>query len=308
MRVAIIQDGPIYLNAQATLDKTISFIKDASTKGAELIVFGENWFSGYPVWLDVCTDVNLWDHEPVKQVWQKTFEEGLSVGSSIITQLQKSIKAAGLYVIMGANEPITSGKGNGTIYNTIYTFDRTGQLINHHRKLMPTYTEKLVHGLGDGAGLNVIETPHGRVGSLICWEHWMPLTRQAMHDEGEDLHIALWPFAKELHQLASRHYAHEGRCHVIAVGQVMHESELPQQLKLSDQIEIPENKLILRGGSAVYGPDGSIIQAPVYDKREVIYVDLDLSKGLSERMNLSVSGHYQRDDVFNLAVNKSRKA
>ncbi len=308
MRVAIIQDGPVYLDAQATLEKTISFIKDASSEKADLIVFGENWFSGYPVWLDVCSDVNLWDHEPVKQVWQKTFEQGLSTESKIMTQLQEAIKDAGIYVIMGANEPITSGKGNGTIYNTIYTFDPEGKLINHHRKLMPTYTEKLVHGLGDGAGLNVLDTPHGRVGSLICWEHWMPLTRQAMHDEGEDLHIALWPFAKELHQLASRHYAHEGRCHVIAVGQVMNQSELPEQLRLSNQINVPDSGLILRGGCAVYGPDGSVIQAPVYDTREVIYVNLDLKKGLSERMNLSVSGHYQRDDVFDLTVNRRRKA
>ena len=160
MRVAIIQDGPVYLNAQATLEKTISFIKAASTEGADLIVFGENWFSGYPVWLDVCSDVNLWDHDPVKQVWQKTFEEGLSIESAIMSQLQEAIKEANLYVIMGANEPIRSGKGNGTVYNTIFTFDPLGALINHHRKLMPTFTEKLVHGLGDGAGLNTLKTPH----------------------------------------------------------------------------------------------------------------------------------------------------
>lgn len=307
MRIAIIQDGPVYLDAKATLEKTISFIKTASGEGADLIVFGENWFSGYPVWLDVCTDINLWDHEPVKEVWQKTFEEGLSVGSSIMLQLQEAIKEAGTYVVMGANEPIKSGKGNGTIYNTIFSFETSGQLINHHRKLMPTYTEKLVHGLGDGAGLNVMETPHGRIGSLICWEHWMPLTRQAMHDEGEDLHIALWPFAKELHQLASRHYAHEGRCYVIAVGQVMHESELPSQLKLSEQIDLPDSGLIMSGGCAVYGPDGSIVKPPAYGSREVIYVDLDLKQGIKERMNLSVSGHYQRDDVFNLTVNKDRR-
>ncbi len=306
MRIAIIQDGPVYLDAQATLEKTISFIKAASSEEADLIVFGENWFSGYPVWLDVCSDINLWDHSPVKAVWKKTFEEGLQVESSIMNELQKAIKEAGLYVIMGANEPVVSGKGNGTLYNTIYTFDTSGLIVNHHRKLMPTYTEKLVHGLGDGAGLNTIETPHGRIGSLICWEHWMPLTRQAMHDEGEDLHIALWPFAKELHQLASRHYAHEGRCYVIAVGQVMHEDELPKGLSISEQINVPDHKLILRGGSAVYGPDGSIIRPPTYNTREVIYVDLDLKQAVSERMNLSVSGHYQRSDVFNLKVDKTR--
>lgn len=128
-----------------------------------------------------------------------------------------------------------------------------------------------------------------------------------MHDEGEELHIALWPYAKELHQLASRHYAHEGRCFVIAVGQVMHRDELPGGLKISDAIELSDNALVLQGGSAIYGPDGSIIKAPLYGERSIIYADLDLKKGIGERMNLSVSGHYQRDDVFDLKVNRARK-
>jgi len=223
-----------------------------------------------------------------------------------MTVIQKAISSHELFVVMGANEPISSGKGNGTIYNTIYTFAPDGSILNHHRKLMPTYTEKLVHGLGDGAGLKALDTPFGRLGSLICWEHWMPLTRQAMHDEGEDLHIALWPFAKELHQLASRHYAHEGRCHVIAVGQVMHQSELPDELDISDSIDVSDDGLILRGGCAVYGPDGKVILPPSYDERLMHVVDLDLKSAIGERMNLSVSGHYQRDDVFSLEINRRR--
>ena len=133
----------------------------------------------------------------------------------------------------------------------------------------------------------------------------MPLARQAMHDEGEDLHIALWPYAKETHHLASRHYAHEGRCYVIAVGQIMTAEELPPSLKLSDKIQLPENGGILRGGSAVYGPDASIILDPIYDRREIIYVDLDLRSAINERMNLAVSGHFQRHDILGLTVNNS---
>jgi len=306
MKAAIIQDGPVYLDAQATLDKTIAYIEKAKSQGADLVVFGENWFSGYPIWLDICKDVNIWDHPPVKEVWRRTFEEGLASQGALMTAIQKAISSHELFVVMGANEPISSGKGNGTIYNTIYTFAPDGSILNHHRKLMPTYTEKLVHGLGDGAGLKALDTPFGRLGSLICWEHWMPLTRQAMHDEGEDLHIALWPFAKELHQLASRHYAHEGRCHVIAVGQVMHQSELPDELDISDSIDVSDDGLILRGGCAVYGPDGKVILPPSYDERLMHMVDLDLKSAIGERMNLSVSGHYQRDDVFSLEINRRR--
>lgn len=308
MKIAIVQDGPVYLNAAKTLQKTKEFIVAAKKQEADLVVFGENWFSGYPIWLDVCSDVNLWDHDPVKEVWKRTFEEGLCTDSNIMTELQQCIKDNQIYVVMGANEPISKGKANGTIFNTIFTFSNSGEIVNHHRKLMPTYTEKLVHGLGDGAGLNVLDTPFGRLGSLICWEHWMPLTRQAMHNEGEDIHIALWPYAKEMHQLASRHYAHEGRCFVIAVGQIMHESELPQELELSKQIQVPEDGYIMRGGCAVYGPDGSIIQEPLYGNKELIIISLDTEKVIGERMNLSVSGHYQRDDVFDLKINRSRKS
>lgn len=306
MKVAIVQDGPVYLNQTETFNKTIRFIQEASQAGADLVVFGECWFSGYPVWLDVCSDVNLWDHEPVKEVWANTFKSGLQVSSDLMRQLQKAIAQNDIYVVMGANEPIETGKGNGTIYNTIYTFDRKGKILNHHRKLMPTFTEKLVHGLGDGHGLKAIETEFGRIGSLICWEHWMPLTRQAMHDESEDIHIALWPHVKELHHVASRHYAHEGRCYVVAVGQIMHKDELPQSLTLSKQVALDEDGLVMRGGSAVYGPDGSIIVHPIINKKELILVDIELERVYGERMNLSVSGHYNRDDIFSYHINKER--
>ena len=306
MKVAIVQDGPVYLDAMKTLEKTLDTLNDAHAQKVDLVVFGENWFSGYPVWLDVCSDVNIWDKDVVKGVWANTFSSGLQLKSPIFGQLQKAISQMNLYVVMGANEPIATGKGNGTIYNTIFTFDTEGHIVNHHRKLMPTYTEKLVHGLGDGAGLNAVDTRFGRLGSLICWEHWMPLARQAMHDEGEDVHIALWPYVKELHHVASRHYAHEGRCHVVAVGQVMHVSELPSSLDLSQSIELPSSKNLLQGGSAIYGPDGSVILEPIYNERKLITLELDISSALKERMNLSVSGHYQRPDVFDLQVQKKR--
>ena len=307
MKVAIVQDGPVYLDAEKTLDKTITYIHEAKAQSCDLIVFGENWFSGYPVWLDVCKDANLWEDPDVRDLWVKTADNGLSVDSPHMKSLQAVLKETGLYAIIGANEFQATGVGNGTIYNTIYTIGPTGEILNHHRKLMPTYTEKLVHGLGDGAGLHAIETPKGRVGSLICWEHWMPLTRQAMHDQGEDLHIALWPYVKETHQLASRHYAYEGRCFVVAVGQVMHKDELPSELSISDKIDIHESGLILRGGSSVYGPEGQEIMPPKYLERGLFTLNLDLSERKKHLMNLAVSGHYNRPDVFDFTISKRRK-
>ena len=306
MKLAIIQDGPEYFNLKKTLEKTHDLLAKASGQGADVVVFGECWLTGYPVWLDICSDVNLWDDPDVKSLWTTMHANSISIKSDDFSKLCTHIKELGVHVIIGANEKVSTGPGNGTLYNSILTIDQSGNLVNHHRKLMPTYTEKLVHGLGDGAGLKTVETSHGRIGSLICWEHWMPLARQTMHDAGEDLHIALWPHVKELHQVASRHYAHEGRCYVAAVGQIMHVSELPAELSISPKIKVPDDGIIMKGGSAIYGPDGSIIIEPLYGKREIIMAELDLSTCVGERMNLDVTGHYQRNDVFDFTVDRSR--
>ncbi len=306
MKIAIIQDGPIYYDLNKTLKKTADYLKEAKANAADLAVFGECWLSGYPIWLDIGSDINLWDSQSVKEVWAEMYHNSICVISKEMDILKKSIKNVGMWVVMGVNEVIHSKKGNSTIYNTILTFNPQGEIVNHHRKLKPTYTEKLVHGPGDGAGLKSIETNFGRLGSLICWEHWMPMARQAMHDSAEDLHVALWPYAKEMHQLASRHYAHEGRCHVVAVGQIMKAKELPKQISISSAITLDEDGLVMKGGSAIYGPDGSTILSPQYGFSKIIIQELDLGKNLLERMNLSVSGHYQRHDIFNYSVDKSR--
>ena len=306
MKIAIVQDSPAFNKLKESVAKTCAHIEAAARENVDLIVFGESWLSGYPVWLDVCKEVNLWDHEPIKSIWAKMFNSSVDISSEELNPIKQLLKENKMYATIGINEKVLSGKGNNTIYNSLLIINDSGQLINHHRKLMPTYTEKLVHGLGDGAGLNSVKTPFGRLGGLICWEHWMPLTRQAMHDQGEDLHIGVWPFAKGMHHLASRTYAIEGRCHVVAVGQIMHMNELPNGMNISDSIKIDSTGLLLKGGSAIYGPDGEPIIKPVYNERKVIYSELDLRTNTKEYMNLAVSGHYQRPDIFGFEVNKKR--
>jgi len=208
-------------------------------------------------------------------------------------------------VVLGCNEVITAGKGNGTLYNTVLTFGPTGKVLNHHRKLMPTYTERLVHGHGDGHGLRAVDTSFGRLGSLICWEHWMPMARQAMHDEGEALHIALWPSIHERHLLASRHYAFEGRTHVIAVGQMLKKDDCP--LPIAPDAALPEGMWMLNGGSCLIGPDGALMTQPAFDEEGILFLEFDPANAIGEKMNLSVSGHYQRDDVFDFKVYTTRK-
>ena len=305
MIVAIIQDSPEINKKSETIEKTLDLISQASSRGADLIVFGETWLCGYPVWLDVCSDVAFWDHEPVKSVWSEMYSSAIDLNSNDLGTIKKTAKEHKVWLVIGANEKISKGKGNGTLFNSVITISSDGIIMNTHRKLMPTYTEKLVHGTGDGAGLNSIETSFGNLGALICWEHWMPLTRQAMHEEAEDIHIALWPFVKEMHQICARQYAFEGRCHVVSAGQIMKVSQLPSQLQLPENLN--DSDWVMRGGSSIYGPDGSIIMAPVYDKKEIIIQELDLSSNIAEKMNLSVSGHYNRPDVFDFNVNRERQ-
>src|SRR6202030_4576812 len=163
-----------------------------------------------------------------------------------------------------------------------------GQLGNHHRKLVPTYTERLVWGNGDGRGLEAAPTSAGRVGGLICWEHWMPLARMAMHNSGEHIHVAVWPTVHEIHQLASRHYAFEGRCFVLTVGLMMAATDLPPEL-LRD---VPLCQLVERGGSAVIGPNSHYVVQPVFNREALIVADLDFIEIDRAAMTFDVSGHY----------------
>jgi predicted amidohydrolase len=307
MKLAIIQQGPEYNNLSKSIKLFESILIDVVKENVDLVVFGESWLCGYPAWLDYCPEASYWNHPPVKETWKNMFDNSLEVESQAFEQIQGIIKTNKVNVVLGANEAIRKGKGNGSLFNAVFTFNRAGDLLNHHRKLMPTYTEKLVHATGDGHGLNAVDLDFGRMGSLICWEHWMPLTRQAMHDQGEDLHIALWPYVKEMHIIASRQYAFEGRCHVVSVGQLMKTADTPKGLKIPDHLDRSnQDELVLKGGSCIIGPDGQFILEPKYNEQSIIYQEIKIGEGRGEFMNLSVSGHYQRPDVFELSINKKR--
>jgi predicted amidohydrolase len=205
------------------------------------------------------------------------------------------------------SERVENGPGQGTLYNTILTFGADGALLNHHRKLMPTYTERMVWGMGDADGLVAVPAGDAKVGALVCWEHWMPLSRQAMHDAGEDVHAALWPTVKEMNQVASRHYAFEGRCFVLAAGSLQQAHDLPPELEPHPGIVTDPDQFVLAGGSAIIAPDGSYLTAPVYNEEALLVADLDLARVREERMNLDVSGHYARPDVLALSVNRGNR-
>ncbi len=304
--VSIIQHGPEYLDKSKSTEKAISLIEEASKEGSKLAVFGETWLSGYPAWLDYCSDASLWGHEPVKEIYYRTYENSVSVEGTEVASIKAAAVENKINVCIGINEVVQNGKGNATIFNSLLIIDSNGELLNHHRKLMPTYTEKMVYGHGDGAGLQSVDTSVGKLSGLVCWEHWMPLSRQALHDTGEDIHVAVWPKVHEMHQVASRQYAFEGRCHVLAAGQILRKKDLPTELTFTESVPADPEYFILNGGSCIIGPDGFYITEPVFDEEKIIYGEVDLSRNVKESMTLDVTGHYQRNDVFNLEVNRNR--
>ena len=300
--VGVIQASPIFNNLAASLEKAVGLIAEAARSGARLAAFGETWLAGYPAWLDHSPHAALWNHQPTKEVFAAMRQNSLVVGSKECEILARAARENKVAVVIGANERVEKGIGNGTLYNALLTFDETGTLVNHHRKLIPTYTERLVHGQGDGDGLNAADTNIGRVGGLICWEHWMPLARQAMHNAGEQIHVAVYPTVHEMHQIASRQYAFEGRCFVLAVGLIMRRADLPAELLADAPIDASD--FVLRGGSSIIAPDGSYLIEPFFDDEKILTAELDLSIIDREAMTLDVSGHYQRADIFNFTVNR----
>ena len=299
--VAVVQ-AEIASNLEEGLQRTAELTAEAAAGGAQLVVFPETWLPGYPVWLDVCRDVALWDHAPVKRVFTRMASESVVVDGESGRALAEIARRNGVTLVVGVTERVEAGVGRGTLYNSLLIYGDSGALINHHRKLVPTYTERMVWGPGDAAGLRAIDTPVGRVGGLICWEHWMPLARQALHDSGEDIHIAAWPTAHELLQVASRHYAFEGRCFVLAAGSLLRAKNLPPELEPHpDKVKSPD-QFVMRGGSAIIGPDGHYIAGPVYGEPTILRAQLSLDRVREELMSLDVSGHYGRRDCFNYEV------
>lgn len=297
VKVAIIQ-AELAPSIAEGLALTRSLALEAAEQGARLVVFPETWLPGYPAWLDNCRDAALWDHEPVKQVFRRLAENSVAVPGPSLDMLAEIARAAKATLVIGVSERVEQGAGRGTLYNALLTIGPDGRLLNHHRKLMPTYTERLVWGAGDVEGLRSIDTPAGRVGALVCWEHWMPLARQALHESGEDIHVALWPTVHEMHQVASRQYAFEGRCFVLASGGLMRASALPPELDAHPDRVTGPDQWVMRGGSAIIGPDGRYVVEPLFDRPAILTAELDFSRCRAESMTLDVAGHYHRPELF----------
>jgi len=305
VKVALIQEPPVFLNLSETLAKAEKLAIEAKENGTKIIVFPETWLPGYPIWLDDAPKAGFWDYPPAKRLYQYLAENSIEIGSAEFERLKKIAINSEAYFVMGIHE-----RDGGTLYNTTVYFAPDGS-FKTHRKLVPTYTERLVWGRGDGSTLNTLDTPYGVLGGLICWEHWMPLARAAMHSKHEAIHVAQYPTVHERHQIASRQYAFEGQCFVLASGCVLSKKDALEGFEsletgdkeVFDLLESMRNDQLQRGGSAIISPDISYVVEPVFDDPRAVYGELDL--GVARQMNLllDTDGHYSRPDVFELRVN-----
>jgi predicted amidohydrolase len=302
IRVAAVQAAPAFLDREGTLARLEDWARRAAAEGAVIIAFPEAFVPGYPAWVDSSPDAALWGHAGAKALFARLCENAVELPGAAATRIGAVAKELGVTIVAGVHE--LSGR---TLYNALLTFGPDGSLLNHHRKLMPTYGEKLVWGHGDGVGLRAVQAGGVRVGGLVCWEHWMPLARQAMHDAGEHVHVAAWPGVQEMHQVASRHYAFEGRCFVIAVGSILRVADMPPELPVLEKHARDPKGLMIAGGSAIIAPNGRYLAGPVFDEETLVVADCDLSEIVKESQTLDVSGHYSRPDVFRFELSEAAR-
>lgn len=306
-KVAVVQHPPVFLNLAASMEKACSLIADAAAAGAQVIAFPETWLPGYPVWVDSAPGACLWDSPPARALYRMLTDNSLEIPGPQLDRLQSAAHDAGAHVVMGVHE-----RRRGTLFNTMVFIHSDGVQFRLHRKLVPTYTERLVWGRGDGSTLQVLPTEFGPLGGLICWEHWMPLARAATHAHGETIHVAQWPGVNDLHLLASRHYAFEARCFVLAAGTHLTRGDVlagartlaaPDDGALELLASIPgdDDTVLQGGGSAVIGPDSTVLAGPL-SGTGVLFFDLHLDRLAEARMVLDTDGHYSRPDIFRLQV------
>jgi predicted amidohydrolase len=307
LHVAVVQAAPIPLDFQAGIDKAVRLAREAIDNGAQVVAFGETFLGGYPLWLDEAPGAALWDHPGTKALHAIMLEQAVVANDERLLPLQELADASGAAISIGAHERVRR-----SLVNNQLTF-RPGLPVLDHRKLVPTHGERLIWARGDGSTLGVHQAEWGRLGSLICWEHWMPLARAAMHNLGEDVHIAAWPTVRESHQIATRHYAMEGRCFVLAAGLVQVKDDLLGGLErvggdeaARELLEAIPAEVLNRGGSLIAAPDTRVI-AQAGEGEETLLAELDLGEVAEGLANLDTVGHYARHDVFELTVDTRAK-
>ncbi len=300
-KIAIIQQAPSVLDREATLDKACRLIAEAAAEGAELIVFPEAFVPGYPAWVWRLRPGGDWGVS--ETLHQRLLENAVDLASDDLQPVRRAAGEAGITLVMGINE--RDGRvGRSTLYNSALVIGPDGELLNHHRKLMPTNPERMVWGFGDASGLRAIDTPVGRIGVLLCWENYMPLARFALYAQGIDIHIAPTYDSGEGWLGTLQHIAREGGCWVIGAGVALRNRDLPGDLPERERLYPSTEDWINPGDSVVVAPGGERVAGPLHEQQAILYAEIDAARAASARRTFDVAGHYARPDLFTLKVDR----
>ena len=299
-KVAVVQKPPVFLDKRKTIELAVNTVNEATENGAEIIIFSEAFIPGYPTWVWRLRPGGDWNLS--EALHERLLDNAVDLASDDLLPLFQVAKKNHVTIVCGIEER-DSELTRATLYNTVIIIGPDGQLLNRHRKLMPTNPERMVWGFGDASGLKVVDTPAGRIGALLCWENYMPLARYAMYAQGVEIYIAPTYDSGENWISSLQHIAREGCCWVVGCGNLLKASDFPDDLPEKDNLYPDAEEWVNPGDSLVIAPSGEIVAGPMRQEAGVLYCDIDTdSVGIAKRA-FDVAGHYSRPDIFQLNVN-----
>jgi len=296
VRVGVVQAGAVPFDAAGCIDKAVRLTAEAAAAGAKVILFPEAFVGGYPKGLNYGLVVGARDAAG-REEFRLYLEQAIDVPGPETLRLGEAAAAARSYVVIGVIE-----RDMGTCYCTVLFFGPEGGLLGKHRKLMPTALERMIWGFGDGSTLTAIESPYGRIGSVICWENYMPMLRMAMYSKNIALYCAPTADDRDTWLSSMRHVALEGRCFVLTACQFLRKRDFPATVRVS--LGDSGDAILMRGGSAIISPLGKVLAGPHFEGETILTADLDLHEIGRAKFDFDVVGHYSRPDVFRLVVNE----
>jgi len=306
LRIGFAQMAPVWLNREDTLTKVQDMAMQAATQGCQLLVYGEALVPGYPFWLEL-TGGAVFNSPTQKEMHAHYMENAVQIEAGHLDNICELANEQKMAVYLGCIErPLD--RGGHSLYCSLVYINSDGEIKSVHRKLMPTYDERLTWSPGDGHGLRVHSLGAFTVGGLNCWENWMPLPRAALYGQGEDLHAAVWPGSVRNTHDITRFIAKESRSYVISASGLMRKSDFPVHTPHLEKILENCPEILTDGGSCIAGPDGEWVVEPVMNQETVVVTTIDHKKVREERQNFDPSGHYSRPDVTKLVLNRERQS